>query len=107
MSILFKGDIKEGEYKLVRTTDGWALDGDIVYVGIEVPYSWAFDDDLIRRSDVLDMLKGSYVHEDGIHYWRDHHNDCIDGLKKNLKFIPSVDIPTIYCTAEEMERNKE
>ena len=34
--ILFKGDLKEGYYKLIKTTDGWALAGeDIVYAGWE------------------------------------------------------------------------
>ena len=34
--ILFKGNLKEGDYKLIKTTDGWALDGgDIVYCGWE------------------------------------------------------------------------
>ena len=34
--ILFKGDLKEGEYKLIKTTDGWVLEGeDIVYCGWE------------------------------------------------------------------------
>ena len=34
--ILFKGDLKEGEYKLIKTTDGWVLaNEDIVYCGWE------------------------------------------------------------------------
>ena len=34
--ILFKGNLKEGDYKLIKTTDGWVLEGeDIVYCGWE------------------------------------------------------------------------
>lgn len=34
--ILFRGDLKEGDYKLIKTTDGWVLEGeDIVYCGWE------------------------------------------------------------------------
>ena len=34
--ILFKGELKEGEYKLIKTTDGWVLaNEDIVYCGWE------------------------------------------------------------------------
>ena len=34
--ILFKGDLKEGEYKLIKTTDGWVLaNEEIVYCGWE------------------------------------------------------------------------
>jgi hypothetical protein len=34
--ILFKGDLKEGDYKLIKTTDGWVLaNEDIVYCGWE------------------------------------------------------------------------
>ena len=34
--ILFKGNLKEGDYKLIKTTDGWVLEGeDIVYCGLE------------------------------------------------------------------------
>ena len=34
--IIFKGNLKEGDYKLIKTTDGWVLDGgDIVYCGWE------------------------------------------------------------------------
>ena len=32
--ILFKGNLKEGEYKLIKTTNGWVLEGnDIAYCG--------------------------------------------------------------------------
>jgi hypothetical protein len=32
--ILFKGNLKEGEYKLIKTTNGWVLEGnDIAYYG--------------------------------------------------------------------------
>ena len=35
-SILFKGNLKEGDYKLIKTTNGWVLEGaDIAYCGIE------------------------------------------------------------------------
>ena len=37
MSILFKGNLKEGDYKLIKTTNGWVLDGEIAYVGIDRP----------------------------------------------------------------------
>ena len=34
--ILFKGNLKEGDYKLIKTTDGWVLaNEDIVYCGWE------------------------------------------------------------------------
>jgi hypothetical protein len=34
--ILFKGDLKEGDYKLIKTTDGWVLaNEEIVYCGWE------------------------------------------------------------------------
>lgn len=34
--ILFKGNLKEGDYKLIKTTDGWVLaNEDIVYAGWE------------------------------------------------------------------------
>ncbi len=45
MGILFKGDIKEGEYRLIKTTNGWVLDGkDISYVG----------DDVVRCKDCIE-----------------------------------------------------
>ena len=32
--ILFKGNLKEGDYKLIKTTNGWVLEGnDIAYYG--------------------------------------------------------------------------
>ena len=32
--ILFKGNLKEGDYKLIKTTNGWVLEGnDIAYCG--------------------------------------------------------------------------
>jgi hypothetical protein len=37
MSILFKGNLKEGDYKLIKTTNGWVLDGEVAYVGVERP----------------------------------------------------------------------
>lgn len=37
MAILIKGNPKEGEYKLIKTTDGWILEGkDIAYCGTEL-----------------------------------------------------------------------
>lgn len=34
--IIFKGNLKEGDYKLIKTTDGWVLEGEnIVYCGWE------------------------------------------------------------------------
>ena len=47
--------------------------------------------DLIRREDAIEKLKASYVHEDGIHLWRDHNNDCIDKLIDKFKSIPSAE----------------
>lgn len=46
--------------------------------------------DLIEKKDVVELLNNSYVHEDGIHNWRDHNNDCIDRLIEKVKAIPSV-----------------
>jgi len=37
MSILFKGNLEEGDYKLIKTTNGWVLAGEIAYVGIDRP----------------------------------------------------------------------
>lgn len=37
MALLIKGNPKEGEYKLIKTTDGWILEGkDIAYCGTEL-----------------------------------------------------------------------
>ena len=34
--IFFKGNLKEGNYTLIKTIDGWALNGeDIVYAGFD------------------------------------------------------------------------
>jgi DNA-directed RNA polymerase subunit RPC12/RpoP len=33
MSILFKGNLEEGNYTLIKTTDGWVLKGKTSYVG--------------------------------------------------------------------------
>ena len=33
MSILFKGNLEEGNYTLIKTTDGWVLKGETSYVG--------------------------------------------------------------------------
>ena len=33
MSILFKGNLEEGNYTLIKTTDGWVLKGKTPYVG--------------------------------------------------------------------------
>ena len=33
MSILFKGNLEEGNYTLIKSTDGWVLKGEISYVG--------------------------------------------------------------------------
>lgn len=49
--------------------------------------------ELLRKSDVLDMLNNSYVQEDDIHYWRDHRNDTIDKL---LKRVEQLEVITIY-----------
>ena len=35
--VLFKGNLKEGIYKLIKTTNGWVLEGeDIAYAGFNV-----------------------------------------------------------------------
>ena len=35
--ILFKGRLEEGKYTLIKTTDGWVLDGeDIAYAGFDI-----------------------------------------------------------------------
>lgn len=33
MSILFKGNLEEGNYTLIKSTDGWVLKGKTSYVG--------------------------------------------------------------------------
>ena len=33
MSILFKGNVEEGNYTLIKTTDGWVLKGKTSYAG--------------------------------------------------------------------------
>ena len=33
MSILFKGNLEEGNYTLIKSTDGWVLKGEISYAG--------------------------------------------------------------------------
>lgn len=33
MSILFKGNLEEGNYTLIKTIDGWVLKGETSYVG--------------------------------------------------------------------------
>lgn len=33
MSILFKGNLEEGNYTLIKSTDGWVLKGETSYVG--------------------------------------------------------------------------
>lgn len=52
MSILLNGDIKEGEYKLIKTTNGWVLDGeDIAYAGVDILQEEA---DAIDRNTLID-----------------------------------------------------
>lgn len=34
--VLFRGELKEGDYRLIKTTDGWVLySKDIVFCGLE------------------------------------------------------------------------
>ena len=34
--VLFRGELEEGDYRLIKTTDGWVLQGeDIVFCGLE------------------------------------------------------------------------
>lgn len=33
MSILFKGNLEEGNYTLIKSTDGWVLKGETSYAG--------------------------------------------------------------------------
>ena len=43
MSILFKGNLEEGNYTLIKTTDGWVLKGKTSYVGFNFadrPQGW-------------------------------------------------------------------
>ena len=49
--VLFKGNMEEGSYKLIKTTDGWALVGkDIAFVG----------------SDITDRPQGEWIEVDDI-----------------------------------------
>ena len=35
--VLFKGRLEEGKYNLIKTTDGWVLEGEgIVYAGFDI-----------------------------------------------------------------------
>ena len=53
MSILIKGNPKEGEYKLIKTTDGFALMGkDIAYACIEIE-----DEAIDIAQDIMDGCK--------------------------------------------------
>lgn len=36
--VLFKGRLKEGDYTLIKTTDGWVLKGKTSYVGFNFAY---------------------------------------------------------------------
>lgn len=33
--IIFKGNLDEGDYKLIKTTDGWVLQGETSYIGFD------------------------------------------------------------------------
>lgn len=34
--VLFKGRLEEGDYTLIKTTDGWVLKGETSYVGFNI-----------------------------------------------------------------------
>ena len=55
MGILVKGNIKEGVYKLIKTTNGWVLDGeDIAYAGVDEPLGeWMLECDAEGEGDNL------------------------------------------------------
>lgn len=54
--IFFRGNLKEGNYTLIKTIDGWVLDGkDIVYAGFDID-----DKSKINAELRIDFLKRQY-----------------------------------------------
>ncbi len=52
MGIYVKGNPKEGDYKLIKTTDGFVLEGeDIAYACVEV------DDELFKKAESAYVLQ--------------------------------------------------
>lgn len=52
MGIYVKGNPKEGDYKLIKTTDGFVLEGkDIAYACVEV------DDELFKKAESVYVLQ--------------------------------------------------
>ena len=51
MSILFKGNLEEGNYTLIKSTDGWVLKGETSYVGFNFADrpqgEWVYPTDII------------------------------------------------------------
>lgn len=56
MGIYVKGNPKEGDYKLIKTTDGFVLEGeDIAYVCVKI------DDELFKKAEsayILQQIRG-------------------------------------------------
>ena len=83
MSILFKGNLEEGNYTLIKTTDGWVLKGKTSYVGFNFAGrpqgEWIVSDDKyfytcqFCNADVdVSMGTGIFVNNDEV----SHVNFC-------------------------------
>ena len=79
MSILFKGNLEEGNYTLIKSTDGWVLKGKTSYVGFN--FADRPQGELVRCKDCKHKVvteDGEYEPEDIVcEYWMS------DGLNSN------------------------
>lgn len=88
--IIFKGNLDEGDYKLIKTIDGWVLQGETSYIGFDTDTPQAEWIDLIKRSDVLEVVYRYCPDDDGSCSCADRD---LREMLDDIEDIPSVDRP--------------
>lgn len=88
--IIFKGNLDEGDYKLIKTIDGWVLQGETSYIGFDTDTPQAEWIDLIKRSDVLEVVYRYCPDDDGSCSCADRD---LREMLDDIEDIPSADRP--------------
>ena len=115
MSVLFRGNLEEGNYTLIKTTDGWVLKGETSYVGFNFadrPQEWIpcserlpkkFINVLVYLTDgSMDVVKlTDYIDIDGEPKWCHSTAHTLGGAILNKDVAAWMPLPSPWKGADD------
>ena len=79
--VLFKGRLEEGNYNLIKTTDGWVLKGETSYVGF----------------NFIDKPQGEWIKKYNGNGWNDFWDYTCSNCRKKYERADAVLYNANYC----------